>query len=89
MRKIREAKAALEAKALAEAEQAEAEQAEAEQAEAEQAGAGRGVSSTQAHPPTRHSGTSPIRTPGSCPGQGDGTSSSPTTARRWWTMSIR
>ena len=37
----------------------------------------------------RRSGTSPTRTPGSCPAREGGTSSSPTTARQWWTASIR
>ena len=72
LRKIREAKAALEAGALAEAEQAERE--------------GRN------HPgvlTTRRSGTSPTRTPASCPAREGGTSSSPTTARRWWTAPTR
>ncbi len=38
---------------------------------------------------TRRSGTSPTRTPASCLAREGGTSSSPTTARRWWTASIR
>ena len=39
------------------------------------------VSSTQVYPTTRHSGTSPTRTAGSCPGPGEGTSSRPTICR--------
>ena len=38
---------------------------------------------------TRRSGTSPTRTPGSCPYPVAGTSSRRTTARRWWTASTR
>ena len=38
---------------------------------------------------TRRSGTSPTRTPASCPAREGGTSSSPTTAKRWWTASIK
>ena len=38
---------------------------------------------------TRRSATSPTRTPASCPAREGGTSSSPTTARRWWTADTR
>ena len=40
-------------------------------------------------PMTRRSATSPTRTPGLCPCPEGGTSSSHTTARRWWTASTR
>ena len=72
LRKIREAKAALENEAQAAAEQAEAE-----------AGSIRGC------PMTRRSATSPTRTPASCQGLVARTSSSPTTARQWWTALTR
>ena len=38
---------------------------------------------------TRPSATSPTHSPASCPVRAAGTSCRPTTARRWWTMSIR
>ena len=38
---------------------------------------------------TGRNGTSPTRTPASCPRRAAGTSGSPTTARRWWTLSTR
>ncbi len=41
------------------------------------------------YPGTRPSGASPTRSPASCRGLVAGTSSRPTTVRRWWTMSIR
>ena len=72
LRRIREAKAALEAEARAEAEQAETED-----------GIILGCLMT------RRSGTSPTRTPASCLARVGGTSSSPTTARRWWTATTR
>ncbi len=72
LRKIREAKAALEAEAREAAEQAESE--------------GRNHTGV---PVTRSSATSPTRSPGSCPYPAGGTSSRPTTARRWWTVSAR
>ena len=72
LREIREAKAALEAGALAEAEQADREDA-----------------IIPGCLMTGRSGTSPTRTPGSCPAREGGTSSSPTTVRRWWTAPTR
>ena len=73
LRKIREAKAALEAEA--------------------QAGGGAGpVRGPQPLPEclmTKPSATSPTPNPASCPAREDGTSSRPTTARRWWTTLTR
>ena len=73
LEKIREAMAALEAEAQAQAEQA---------AEAER-------KSILGCPRTRPSATSPTHSPASCPVRAAGTFYRPTTARRWWTMSIR
>ena len=70
--KIREAKAALEAGGLAEAEQAE-----------------RKGAIIPVYRTTRRSETSPTRTPALCPCRVGGTSSSPTTVRRWWTATTR
>ena len=75
LRKIREAKAALEAEAWA-----------AEQATAEGKEQGK---EHQGFPGTRRSGTSPAPTPASCPALEAGTSSRRTTARRWWTAPTR
>ena len=47
------------------------------------------VKSIPVYRTTRRSGTSPIPTPASCPALEGGTSSSPTTARRWWTTPTR
>ena len=74
LRKIQEAKAALEAQAQA--------LPEAEQAEAE----GKQHPGTPADKAQRNFTDPDSRI---MPGPGGGTSSSPTTARRWWTMSIR
>ena len=71
LRKIREAKAALEA---------EAHGQRRSEAEAE------GKEHPVECPATRRSATSPTRTRGSCPVLEVGTSSSRTTARRWWTV---
>ena len=79
LRRIREAKAALEAEALAAAEQAQAAEAQAKSEGRKHLGV----------PMTRRSATSRIPTPASCPVPEGGTSSSRTTARRWLTMSIR
>ena len=76
LRKIREAKAALEAEARESAEQAESE----------------GRNRPGDHPGvrgTRRSGTSPTRTRASCPYPAARTSSRPITVRQWWTMPIR
>ncbi len=72
LRKIREAKAALEAEAQGATKQAKA-----------------GGKSIPGCPMNRRSATSPTPTPASCPAREGGTSSSPTTAKRWWTAPIR
>ena len=71
LRKIREAKAALEA---------EAQSSRRSRLRNPRAGI------ILECPETRRSATSPTRTPASCPVPEGGTSSSPTTARRWWTV---